>query len=195
MAPDAARSTGQLAIAIAVIAVASLVSLVVFFIVGNPFGTLNDIGNGTVGALSAILAWRLRAAAPGSSAWPVLVAVLGGAVTVVGSALVISQATGFLLAGLVSSVGFALIGVWLITHARRVGSAPGAAPALGAPRLGMLAGALMVVGLVSLPGILLGIDDMATAPAWIWIGFVGWLGAFVLYPLWCYRLWRSTASA
>jgi hypothetical protein len=47
----------------------------------------------------------------------------------------------------------------------------------------------MLLGLVALPGIAAGLDDMATAPAWIWIGQLGWLGIFVAYPAWA--LWTG----
>ena len=45
-------------------------------------------------------------------------AVAGAALTVVGSALVVSGTTGFFLAGLVSSLGFAGIGAWLVAANR-----------------------------------------------------------------------------
>ena len=51
-------------------------------------------------------------------------------------------------------------------------------------RLGVAAGALMAVGIIAVPGIVLGLDDMATAPAWVWIGFISWLGTYVAYPAW-----------
>ena len=35
-----------------------------------------------------------------------------------------------------------------------------------------------------MPGIALRLDDMATAPAWVWIGFLSWLGMYVAYPAW-----------
>ena len=109
-------------------------------------------------------------------------ALVGAAITVVGSPLVVSGTTGFFLAGLVSSVGFAGIGTWLVVaeqerRARPAG--PGnCGPSASPP------GALMAVGIVAAPGILLRLDDMATAPGWVWIGFVSWLGTYVAYPAW-----------
>ena len=29
---------------------------------------------------------------------------------------------------------------------------------------------------------------METAPAWVWIGFVAWLGTYVVYPAWAIAL-------
>jgi hypothetical protein len=89
------------------------------------------------------------------------------------------------LAGLVSSVGFAGIGAWLLVASRTYAAA---AWPRGIRRLGVAAGALMAVGVVSAPGVLLRLDDMATAPAWVWIGFLSWLGTFVAYPAWAIRM-------
>jgi len=30
----------------------------------------------------------------------------------------------------------------------------------------------------------MGVDDMKTAPGWIWIGFLGWIGTYLIYPVW-----------
>jgi hypothetical protein len=80
------------------------------FVLDGPFGTINDYGNGLAGALTALLAWTLRPRVATASG----AAILGAALTITGSALVISEATGYFFAGLVSSVGFGLIGLWLI---------------------------------------------------------------------------------
>jgi hypothetical protein len=71
------------------------------------------------------------------------------------------------------------VGAWLIALARA-----GRAGAGRVRGLALLAGALMVVGAASAPGILRRLDDMDSAPGWIWIGMVGWLGIFVVYPIW-----------
>ncbi len=177
-----ARDTGRLAIAGGVAAAASAASLATFFAVQGPFGTINDIGNAVTGVLGACLAWRLRGRLMGRARdLAVAAAVAGAAITVVGSALVISRTTGFFLAGLVSSVGFAGIGVCLLALNGSAGMAE-------VPRrlrsLGVIAGGLMVLGIATAPGIAVGLDDMAAAPAWVWIGQLGWLGTFVVYPVW-----------
>jgi hypothetical protein len=107
-----ARSTGRLAIGAGLVAAGTPVCLATYFAFGGPFGTINDIGNAATGLLGAALALRLRrhvSARSGDLA--IAAAIAGAAITVVGSALVISGTTGFLLAGLVSSVGFAGIGM------------------------------------------------------------------------------------
>ena len=42
-------------------------------------------------------------------------------------------------------------------------------------------------GVVTAPGIVLRLDDPETLPWWVWLGFVGWLGTYVLYPAWSIR--------
>ena len=114
-------------------------------------------------------------------------AVVGAGVAVAGSALVVSGTTGFFLAGLVSSVGFAGVGAWLVALARAGRAGTGRVRALA-----IAAGAVMALGVAVAPGIALRLDDMATAPAWVWIGFLGWLGVFVLYPVWALvSAWRT----
>lgn len=182
-----AQDTGRVAVAVGIVAACSAICLATYFAVRGPFGTINDIGNATTGVLSAVLAWRLRRYMPGRAGdLAVAAATVGAGVTVVGSGLVISGTTGFLLAGLVSSVGFVGIGMWLMWTNRRTSQV------LGWPRglrsLGVLGGALMALGIAAVPGILLRIDDMETAPWWVWLGFVGWLGIYVLYPAWAIRV-------
>ncbi len=177
----ATRYTGRLVLGIGAVAVGSAACLGAYFAVGGPLGTLNDIGNATIGVLSATLAWRLRGELTGQAgAIATVLAVAGAGVTVAGSALVISGTTGFMLAGLVSSVGFAGIGAWLVV-ANRQTSRPWPRPLR---RLGIVAGSLMALGIVVVPAIAQGVDDFATAPGWVWLGFTGWLGIYVVYPAW-----------
>ena len=185
------QGTSRLALAIGLSAAGSATCLAVFFAVQGPFGTINDIANAATGVLSAGLAWRLRRQIPGRLAnLSVGAATVGAGLTVAGSALVISGTTGFFLAGLVSSVGFAGIGAWLLVLTR--------ADAMAAvlPRrlrlLGIAAGALMALGIAAAPGIVLGLDDMAAAPAWVWIGLISWLGIFVAYPAWA--IWLASVE-
>jgi hypothetical protein len=177
------RDTGRLAIAVGAIAAGSAVSLATYFAMAGPFGTINDLGNAATGLLSAGLAWRLRRSIPGRLGdVAVGAALVGAGLTVVGSSLVISGATGFFLAGLVSSVGFAGIGGWLLALSLRGGAMMDPSRRLQA--LGVAAGSLMAIGVATAPGIALRLDDMATAPGWIYIGSLSWLGIYVLYPAW-----------
>lgn len=185
------RDTGRLALAIGVVAAGSAVCLATYFAVRGPFGTINDLGNATTGVLSGWLAWRLRGLLPGPAGdIAVGAALVGATITVVGSALVVSGTTGFLFAGLVSSVGSAGIGAWLVVMNRSAGVV--AAWPRRLRRIGIVAGGLMAVGIVTAPGIPLGLDDMLTAPVWVWIGFLGWLGTYVIYPAWA--IWMGTVQ-
>jgi drug/metabolite transporter (DMT)-like permease len=188
MDEERGRDTRRLALATGIVAAGSAACLATYFAVQGPFGTINDIGNAAAGILSGCLAWRLRREGSGPTDALVGAALAGAALTVVGSALVVSGTTGFFLAGLVSSVGYAGIGAWLVALSRS------SIAATWSPRLRMLglaAGALMALGVVMIPGIFQRLDDMATAPAWVWIGFLGWLGTFVAYPAWA--IWLGVA--
>ncbi len=186
------RDTGRLAAAIGAVAAGSAACLATFFVVGDPFGTLNDLGNAVTGVLSAALAWRLRHAIPGRSGdLAVGAATIGGVLTVVGSGLVVSGTTGYFLAGLVSSVGFAGIGAFVAVLNGRGTGTVGTWPRR-LRTLGTVAGSLMSLGIVMLPGIAARLDDMETAPPWVWVGYLGWLGTFVLYPAWA--LWMGSVE-
>ena len=188
MSLDRSQGVGPIAVILGVVGLGSFVSLMVFFVVGGPFGAINDVGNGALGLLSGVLAWSLwrRGVAAGSGIVVLAssVATLGAAITVVGSALILSDSTGFFLAGLVSSVGFAMIGVWLIALNRWIASAAGQQWPGRLLKLGILAGAVMAVGFINAPGIAMGLDDMDTAPGWILVGNLSWLGTFILFPIW-----------
>ena len=185
------QDTGRLALAIGIAAAGSAVCLATYFAVHGPFGTINDIGNAATGVLSAGLAWRLRHQIAGRSATPAVAGAIAGAgLTVAGSTLVVSGTTGFFFAGLVSSVGFAGIGAWLVVLNRGDGMTAVLPRRLRA--LGIAAGGLMALGVATAPGIVLGLDDIAAAPAWVWIGLFSWLGTFVAYPAWA--IWLASVE-
>lgn len=169
--------------ALATVGVLTLVSLLVFFGVGGPFGTVNDAGNGVMAVLCAVLAVILYRR--GRIAVTAL-ALLGAASAVLGSYLVMSETTGYFFAGLVSAFGFALIGLWLVVVAR--------SDDLPASASGQTAGAVMAVGLFSLPGILRRLDDLDSAPAWLLATEICWAGTYLLLPLWAFRFARTESS-
>lgn len=180
------RTTGWIAVLVGAVALMSVTSLAAFFAVGGPFGAINDWTIGVLGFLTGLLAVALgrRDGTTHSMLENVAIgiAVFGSGTVVVGSVLVISDTTGFLLAGLVESVGFALIGVWLIVLNRSMGAAAHWPRRLAG--LGTTAGVVMAIGFVVVPGVAMGLDDMDSAPGWIWLGFLGWLGIFFLFPVW-----------
>jgi hypothetical protein len=85
----------------------------------------------------------------------------------------------------------ALIGVWLLTRNRSTE----AVSALRLPgrlaTFGTVAGVVMATGLVNVPGILMGVDDMGAAPGWLLLGGAGWTGTYLLLPVWSIWLIRS----
>jgi hypothetical protein len=191
------RSSIPIARTLGVVGLLSWLSLIVFFIVGDPFGTLNDIGNGALGLLSAALAVTLMPAVtapnPGVKVLASSAAVLGAAITVVGSVLILWDITGFYLAGLVSSMGFAFIGVWLVAFNHWIADDVRQRCPRRLPIVGILAGAIMAIGFINIPGVVWGLDDMEKAPVWILAGGINWLGTYVLFPVW--SIWFSRALA
>jgi hypothetical protein len=174
------QSARTIAAVLAAVAVASCLSLILFFVVGGPFGTINDLGNGTLAVLCGVLAFALYA--PGRTA-ATAAAVAGAATSVLGSFLVISDTTGYFLAGLISAFGFGLVGLWLV-HLSRTEELPTSRFAFGA-------GGVMALGIVNIPGILRGMDDQDTAPTWLLAAGVCWAGTYVLLPIWAAKFARS----
>jgi uncharacterized membrane protein (GlpM family) len=166
------------------------VCLMVFFAVGGLFGPINDVGNGVLGVLSAVLAWSLRQSGPAALA-AVAIAGVGATVAVIGSALILSDTTGYYLAGLVSGAGFALIGAWLFAFNRWMAATDHERSAGRLPLFGMVTGAVMLLGLVGVPGVATGVDDMDTAPAYTFVAGVSWLGTYLLFPTWALLLSRT----
>lgn len=175
----------RLALIHGIVGLATCLCLILLFLGADAFGPINDVGNGVLGLLSAGLAWLL---AERSGRAFVGIAVLGAVITVVGSVLVMTGATGFFLAGLVSSVGFALIGVWLVAVNRAAANGPWPERLR---RSGLIAGIVMVLGIINAPGIAMGLDDLDTAPAWTFVGSLNWAGTYLLFPAWTLRLARS----
>jgi hypothetical protein len=169
-----------------IVGLATCLCLILFYAVGGVLGAVNDVGNALYGALSLALAWTLYRGVEGARRTPharlvfLGVAAVGAVLTVVGTVLVMTETTGFYLPGLWSGFGFALIGVWLI----------GVGSAASGPlrRSGVVAGAVMLLGLVGVPGIAMGIDDMDTAPVWTFVAGFGWAGTYLLFPAWSLRL-------
>ena len=168
-----ARTTAAV---LAAVAVVSCVSLIAFYAVGGPFGTVNDAGNGVLALLCAALAFTLHR--PGRIAATTL-AIAGAATAVLGSLFIMTDTTGYFFAGLISALGFAFIGLWLLVVSR--------SDDLPAPRLALFAGAVMALGLINIPGIVQGLDDLDDAPIWLLAAGICWAGTYVLLPLWAFR--------
>jgi hypothetical protein len=109
-------------------------------------------------------------------------AVVGVIFTIIGSVLIIFDFTGFVLAGWYTAVGNALIGLWLVLLCYSM------QPAEILPRnlvlFGLAVGVIMAIGLLGLPGILAGVDSMESLPWYLIAAAFGFLGTYILYPIW-----------
>ena len=185
---------GWVAIATGVTGLLALTFIILFFTVGQPFGTLNDICIALAAILSAVLAWMLypqyHAQSPLLSQVTLVIAMLGAILVMVGAALAISGVKGWFLSGLYMAAGNAMIGLWLLGlnySALRDNSLPH-----GLVIFGLISGAILALGLVTIPGIFRGIDTQEYALTMV--NYVWWtssLGYLALYPAWCIWLGRT----
>ena len=196
---DAARGWDRVrlaALAVAGVDVLAVGSIAAFFTIGGPFGLVNDLANAAVGVSSVVLASEVSRTNPSGPTERLLVgfAAAGGAISVTGTYLVVSDSTGWYLAGLVSGLGHALVGAWLLgSTLRRTRAALGADQSRARQsrtlrRLGTAAGGVMILGLAAIPGVAARIDDWELAPWYVNSALLSWLGTYLVYPIWCLRL-------
>jgi hypothetical protein len=179
------------ALALAATALVAVGCLVLLYAVGGVFGAVNDWANALLGCWVLLLAVLVRLdGAGGRRADVAPAAAAAGAVGLAwGTWLVVTQTTGFYLAGLVSTLGLAGVGAWLLLA--DAASARAGRPATGPVVLGRLTGWLLLGGVLALPGLLAGVDDLADAQWHSHLAEAGaWLGAYVLLPVWSVRLAR-----
>jgi hypothetical protein len=174
----------------------AVLGLALMFTVSMSFGAVNDILNGLFGIASAVLAWMLyaehRTKSPLLSHIALALAFVGAIVSIVGSVLILHGFTDFLLAGLYSALGNALIGVWLMTFSYSMQRSQTLPQRLNS--FGFVVGAVMALGLIGIPGILTRIDNMDSMPGYLYVALFGWLGTYILYPIWTIWLGRALLS-
>jgi len=189
-------ATGWMAIVTGLVAILALVFLILMAAVNAAFGKVNDVFNSLIGIASVILAWLLYAEFQSKALLMsriALVLVLVGAVfLIIGSILVISGATGFVLSGWYSSIGSALIGLWLAGFCYSQSGSKLLPDSLIV--FGIATGALMVFGLIGIPGIVAKVDSMKGLPWYLYIAFIAWLGTYIFYPFWAIWLGRQVLS-
>jgi hypothetical protein len=184
---------GRIALAAGIAGLLGLIFIILFFTIGQPFGTLNDICIGLTAILIVILVWMLypghHAQSPLLSNIALVIALLGALVVLVGSALSIFGVTGWFLSGLYMAAGNAIIGLWLLGlnySAFLVNSFPH-----GLIIFGIISGVILALGLVTILGIFRGVDTQEyelTIFNYIW--WTSSLGYLILYPIWCVLLGR-----
>lgn len=193
MSSHSSPSIGRLATAIAGVEIAGLVCIALFAAIGEPFGGLNDVCVGLGGALSGGLAWMLfstgRANVSRPSGIALGVGLVGAAIAAVGSLIVLLHVTGWFLAGLVTTFGYSLIGIWLL--ATNIAALRTVAFPRRLAYLGVIAGGVSAIGLLALPGILARSNASASAPSFLSVSmYAGGFGWSILYTIWCLWLGR-----
>jgi hypothetical protein len=178
-------AVGWTAIATGVIAILAVIFLTLMATVNMAFGKVNDVFNSLIGISSVVLAWMLYAEhhvkSPLTSQIALALAVAGMIFTIIGSILIIYGFTDFVLAGWYTGIGNALIGLWLAAFCYSLLSSDAVPHNLVV--FGIVVGAFMTVGLIGISGIFAGIDSMEM-PWYLYAAFFGWLGTYILYPIW-----------
>jgi hypothetical protein len=189
-------TAGWMAWATGIATLLATVLIFLFYTLGGPFGTFNDIFNGVAGILSGVLAWMLASQFRTNSTLlaraSLVLAMIGTVIVVIGSLLIIFDITGWVLAGWYTTVGNALIGVWLLafsTSMRRSTLLPRSLSTFG-----LIVGIPMVVGIIAIPGILMGVDSTDSMPGYLNLAYLGYVGTYFLYPAWTVWLGRTLLS-
>jgi hypothetical protein len=187
---------GWVALGTGIAVILAVLFLALMFTVSISFGAVNDVLNGIFALSSAVLARTFyaeqHAKSPGLSRIALTLAILGAIFSMIGSVLILYGFTDFLLAGLYSGVGNALIGVWLVAFCfsrQHSNTLP--------HRLilfGFIVGAFMALGLLGIPGMLARVDSMVSMPSYLYVALSGWVGTYVLYPIWAIWLGRTLLS-
>lgn len=196
------KVTGWLAFLVGIMGTLAMITLLLFF-VGlfqnihslSFMGGLNDRINALTGILSALLASVFHPALRRFALRISLVLLIGvwiGAIAITfGSWLIITGRGGVELSSYYYLFGHGLIGIWLFVLNRIAGQQ--AVWPRNLTRLGLIAGALMIVGLLDLYGILLSLDGNDFSSLILVTG-ISFLGIGILYPIWCLWLGRRILS-
>lgn len=176
---------GKLTIAMGSTAAISIISLSLFFIFGGFWGPLNDFTIALYALLSAALAWMFHpffhTRSPRLSYFMLIAAMVGAVIVSIGSALVMSGATSWQLAGSVNALGYGFIGIWLFAlnyHARPTDVLP-----KNLTRLGQISGALSTLSLLNVLGIFGIVDSMS------WVSYLAQLGGLGQILLLVWSVW------
>ena len=187
---------GWVAIVTGISVILAVIFITLMVTVNMFFGTVNDVFNSIIAISSAVLAFMLfaehHAKSPLMSQIALALAIIGAIFSIVGSVLIIYGFTDFVLAGWYSGVGNALIGLWLGVFCYSMQRSDALPHNL--ILFGLVVGAFMALGLIGIPGIFASIDSMESMPWYLHLAFFGWLGTYILYPIWTIWLGRILLS-
>ncbi len=187
------HTSGRLATALAYVGIFNALSIILMYAGVPIFGPLNDLGVASAAVLQAILAWRLGAIV--GVRFPsvgLVAATVGAIVAAVGSGLVLSGASDWFEAGVVSTLGYAVLGVWVIAANRR--ARPRRAWPATLATFGMQIGAIMCLGFLALLAVTSSVGSPTSAPWFVWVAYANGVGWFILLPVWNFRLGRYLSS-
>jgi hypothetical protein len=186
-------SMGWVAIAAGIVGLLGFTFIILFFTVGQPFGTLNDIAIGLTAVLSVVLIVLLyprhHTQSPLLSQAVLVISLFGAILVLVGMALSISGLKGWFLSGLYMAAGYAMIGLWLLGLSYSASQDNSLSHSLVI--FGLVSGLILALGLVTIPGIFRGLDtkeyELTVFNSIWWASSLGYL---VLYPIWTILLGR-----
>jgi len=188
------RTAAQIAIAIAITAVISIITLTLLYS-GIPFfGPVNDLTNAVGGLLSALLVWQfhvlLRERTPNTAIFFLLAAWVGSAAIIINSLLVAFGRMHWMTGGMYTAIGYGLIGIWLLALHRQFGL--GEFLPSGVLKLGLIVAVSMLFGLLAGPLLASGVN-LAKNPI-VSIAYLGAATGWLLYPVWCWLVGRKLLS-
>jgi hypothetical protein len=191
------RTTGWLALAIGVTSFIGVVLLFIFltgYFSHQPeldkFGNYSDVVGIVPPILSAILATTLHFAQrslPSKASLLFMISVwFGVSLVTYGGWLIVTGAGGLVMQGTYHSLGYALIGLWVL--ALNLVAKDNDLLPTRLSQLGLVSGVFMLVGLGGLYGIVRGIDGNEPTVYLISTGGLSFVGHGIIYPIWCFWL-------
>ena len=123
MKTSSSSNIGWLLIVLAIVAIIGLVFITLYYSFsdsfGQPFGALDDKVVALGGILNGVLVLLMypfhRSYTPRASRFALASGVIGAFLVPIGVRLVVYDVTGWILSSLVSTFGFALIGIWALS--------------------------------------------------------------------------------
>jgi hypothetical protein len=189
------RTIAQTAIAIAITAVISIITLTLLYSELPFFGPVNDLTNAVGGLLSALLVWQfhalLRERAPNTAIFYLLAAWIGTTAIIINSLLVAFGRMHWMTGGMYTAIGYGLIGIWLLALHRQIGL--GEFLPSGILKLGVIAAVAMLFGLLAGPLLASGVN--LTKDPVAGIAYLGAAAGWLLYPVWCWLVGRSILAS